>query len=95
MTGAGAPTLTSCSGRAKAPYRSQVDHCPTAKWDDRSADRHPRRDVETSRGTISCVNVDVGGPIMLLHGNPTSSYLWRNVIPHGRACRPSLESGHS
>jgi haloalkane dehalogenase len=24
----------------------------------------------------------VGDPILLLHGIPTSSYLWRNVIPH-------------
>lgn len=24
----------------------------------------------------------VGDPIVFLHGNPTSSYLWRNVIPH-------------
>ena len=23
-----------------------------------------------------------GDPILFLHGNPTSSYLWRNVIPH-------------
>ena len=23
-----------------------------------------------------------GVPVVLLHGNPTSSYLWRNVIPH-------------
>jgi haloalkane dehalogenase len=23
-----------------------------------------------------------GPPMLLLHGNPTSSYLWRNVIPH-------------
>ena len=23
-----------------------------------------------------------GAPIVLLHGNPTSSYLWRNVVPH-------------
>jgi haloalkane dehalogenase len=22
-----------------------------------------------------------GSPVVLLHGNPTSSYLWRNVIP--------------
>jgi haloalkane dehalogenase len=21
-------------------------------------------------------------PVVFLHGNPTSSYLWRNVIPH-------------
>jgi haloalkane dehalogenase len=28
--------------------------------------------------------IDEGGgePILLLHGNPTSSYLWRNVIPY-------------
>ena len=31
---------------------------------------------------------------MLLHGNPTSSYLWRNIIPHlsvlGRVLAPDL-----
>jgi haloalkane dehalogenase len=40
--------------------------------------------------------VDVGGgdPIVLLHGNPTSSYLWRNVLPflqpRGRCIAPDL-----
>jgi haloalkane dehalogenase len=24
----------------------------------------------------------VGDPVVFLHGNPTSSYLWRNVVPH-------------
>ena len=24
----------------------------------------------------------VGDPVVFLHGNPTSSYLWRNIIPH-------------
>ena len=28
------------------------------------------------------VEVGVGDPMVLLHGNPTSSYLWRNVLPH-------------
>ena len=23
-----------------------------------------------------------GDPIVFLHGNPTSSYLWRNIMPH-------------
>ncbi len=35
-----------------------------------------------------------GDPIVLLHGNPTSSYLWRRVIPHlaplGRVLAPDL-----
>ena len=28
------------------------------------------------------IDVGEGDPILFLHGNPTSSYLWRNVIPH-------------
>jgi haloalkane dehalogenase len=34
----------------------------------------------------------VGDPILLLHGEPTSSYLWRNVIPQlpGRKVAPDL-----
>lgn len=35
-----------------------------------------------------------GDPILFLHGNPTSSYLWRNIIPYvtpyGRAIAPDL-----
>lgn len=35
-----------------------------------------------------------GAPIVFLHGNPTSSYLWRNVIPYvepaGRCLAPDL-----
>jgi haloalkane dehalogenase len=35
-----------------------------------------------------------GDPIVFLHGNPTSSYLWRNVMPHveglGRLVAPDL-----
>ena len=33
---------------------------------------------------MAYVDVGQGGPIVFLHGNPTSSYLWRNVIPHVR-----------
>jgi len=35
-----------------------------------------------------------GPPVLFLHGNPTSSYLWRNVIPHvaphARSIAPDL-----
>ena len=30
---------------------------------------------------MSYVTVGSGDPIVFLHGNPTSSYLWRNIIP--------------
>ena len=43
---------------------------------------------------MAYVDVGQGDPIVLLHGNPTSSYLWRNVIPHlqpiGRCIAPDL-----
>ncbi|HTX57944.1 MAG TPA: haloalkane dehalogenase [Candidatus Acidoferrales bacterium] len=31
---------------------------------------------------MAYVDVGTGRPVVFLHGNPTSSYLWRNVIPH-------------
>jgi haloalkane dehalogenase len=44
--------------------------------------------------SIAYVDVGEGDPIVLLHGNPTSSYLWRNVIPElqgkGRVIAPDL-----
>jgi haloalkane dehalogenase len=32
--------------------------------------------------TMAYVDVGRGAPVVFLHGNPTWSYLWRNVIPH-------------
>jgi pimeloyl-ACP methyl ester carboxylesterase len=44
--------------------------------------------------TMAYVDVGQGDPIVFLHGNPTSSYVWRNVIPHlvklGRCIAPDL-----
>jgi haloalkane dehalogenase len=43
---------------------------------------------------MAYVDVGQGDPIVLLHGNPTSSYLWRNVLPYlqprGRCIAPDL-----
>lgn len=50
------------------------------------------QDVHGKR--IAYVEEGEGDPIVLLHGNPTSSYLWRNVIPElagrGRIIAPDL-----
>jgi len=44
--------------------------------------------IEVAGSTMHYVEQGEGKPIVLLHGNPTSVYLWRNVIPrlspHGR-----------
>lgn len=43
---------------------------------------------------MAYVETGAGDPIVFLHGNPTSSYLWRNVMPHlegrGRLIAPDL-----
>lgn len=52
------------------------------------------RYVEVKDIQMHYVEKGEGGPILFLHGNPTSSYLWRNIIPHaaevGRAIAVDL-----
>jgi haloalkane dehalogenase len=45
-------------------------------------DNQARRRVRVSDTDMSYATVGEGNPIVFLHGNPTSSYLWRNIIPH-------------
>jgi len=66
-------------------------------------DPNPRKQVRADGVEMAYVDVGSGDPIVFLHGNPTSSYLWRNVIPHlaglGRCLAPDLvgmgESGRT
>lgn len=52
------------------------------------------RYVEVEGCRMHYVDEGEGDPVLFLHGNPTSSYLWRNVIPHmtafARAIAPDL-----
>ena len=49
-------------------------------------------DVHGSR--MHYIEQGEGDPILFLHGNPTSCYLWRNIIPHmtppGHCVAPDL-----
>src|SRR5215813_15339059 len=47
-----------------------------------AADPYPRRRVPVLDSEMACIDTGTGDPVVFLHGNPTSSYLWRNVIPH-------------
>jgi haloalkane dehalogenase len=57
-------------------------------------DSHPRKSVSVLDTEISYVDTGDGDPIVFLHGNPTWSYLWRNIIPYaedyGRCLAPDL-----
>jgi haloalkane dehalogenase len=59
-----------------------------------AADPHPRKTLDVLDSQISYIDIGEGDPIVFLHGNPSSNYLWRNVIPHvvglGRILAPDL-----
>ncbi len=52
------------------------------------------RFIEVNGSRIHYVEQGEGQVFLFLHGNPTSSYLWRNIIPevskHGRCIAPDL-----
>jgi haloalkane dehalogenase len=60
----------------------------------KAADPHPRQRISVLDTEMSYVDTGAGEPIVFLHGNPTSSYLWRNIIPyvsdHARCLAPDL-----
>lgn len=54
-----------------------------------------RKQFATVQGKrMAYIDEGAGAPIVFLHGNPTSSYLWRNILPymegHGRLIAPDL-----
>src|SRR2546427_5031381 len=105
-TGGGVPGLLHVElrhgpgGRRRRRRRARLEG---ARMPISPADPHPRRRIRVLDTELSYVDTGSGDPTVFLHGNPTSSYLWRNVIPHvaarGRCLAPDLvgmgESGHA
>jgi haloalkane dehalogenase len=42
------------------------------------------RFVEVLGSQMHYIDVGEGDTVLFIHGNPTSSYLWRNIVPHVR-----------
>jgi haloalkane dehalogenase len=59
-----------------------------------SADPYPRKRIMVRDTEMAYVDTGAGRDCVFLHGNPTSSYLWRNVIaevePRARCIAPDL-----
>ena len=55
---------------------------------------HNKSKVSVFNKNMSYVEMGEGETILFLHGNPTSSYLWRNIMPYmkekGRCIAPDL-----
>lgn len=45
---------------------------------------HPKKTIEVNGRQMAYVEMGEGDPIIFQHGNPTSSYLWRNIMPHAK-----------
>lgn len=46
-----------------------------------NSDEHAKQYIEVLGKKIAYVEMGEGSPIVFQHGNPTSSYLWRNIMP--------------
>jgi len=59
-----------------------------------SDERYTKKFAEVKGRRMAYAEAGTGDPIVFLHGNPTSSYLWRNIMPHmnglGRCIAPDL-----
>ncbi len=50
-----------------------------------STREHPKQFIDVLGKRMAHVELGSGDPIVFQHGNPTSSYLWRNVMPHAES----------
>lgn len=59
-----------------------------------SAEELPKQRIDVLGKQMAYAEMGAGDPIVFLHGNPTSSYLWRNIMPaaagFGRCLAPDL-----
>ncbi|MEM7056051.1 MAG: haloalkane dehalogenase [Pseudomonadota bacterium] len=75
VAGAGITAVGTTADSAQDPVRPYgLDISPDFPFSKKSVD------VQGSQ--IAYVDEGAGQPVLFLHGNPTSSYLWRNIIPY-------------
>ena len=83
-------TATLASGAAALPLALSSNNALAQE----SSWAAKKKKVQVRGLDMAYYEVGTGDPIVFLHGNPTSSYLWRNIIPHvqhlGRCIAPDL-----
>lgn len=55
-------------------------------------ERYPKRFIDVRGVRMAYVDEGAGDPIVLVHGNQSSSYQWRNVIPQQQ--HRTVRAGH-
>lgn len=49
-----------------------------------NAEEYPKKKIEVLGKQMAYVEMGEGDPVVFQHGNPTSSYLWRNIMPYAQ-----------
>jgi len=68
------------AGPSPAQDVSDFNKVPPLEISSKTKYTHNFVDILGSK--MAYIDVGEGDPILFLHGQPTSSYLWRNVMPH-------------
>ena len=71
--------LSSQSPEITAENLSQSPRSAGSAW------AREKRFADVLRRRMAYIERGVGYPIVFLHGNPTSSFLWRGILPHVEA----------
>jgi haloalkane dehalogenase len=74
------PCVAALAAAPAYPQQQPSTPLPAPAVSEAPMDGYKTISIEGAR--IAYVERDEGRPIIFLHGNPSSSYLWRNVIPH-------------
>ncbi len=80
-----ASLLTGAAISPRAEQTSTTEQ-PSKKANEMTNERqtgsYPKKFKTVLGKRMAYIEIGSGDPIVFLHGNPTSSYLWRNVMPH-------------
>lgn len=77
-----AATYTIIVGGCTVAGQSQPTQEKTSMTDSEGTSRYQKEFEIVLGKRMAYIDVGEGSPIVFLHGNPTSSYLWRNVMPY-------------
>lgn len=70
------PLFAACAGPAQDRAVAPAGPAISAEFP------YQHKYVEVLGSKIAYVDMGEGDPILFIHGNPTSSYLWRNIMPY-------------
>jgi len=74
--------LTSMAPLISAEESNPYEGFKVSPFEISSKTKYTHKYIEILGSKMAYIDVGKGDPILFLHGQPTSSYLWRNVMPH-------------